>query len=200
MAIVETGPRLQGLQGIGGKLMPTIALTLIGSQQLQRVFREAPKAVAAAALRISVMRGTPIVRDEIFRAASNIPSRWSMGTYSRSLRHRVYTQSRHVHIGIVGNLIKYSEGPFQQDIEMNRSARRKPAKYWHFVEWGSYNVRTRRRNRAHHLISRAVTRVYPRLRRTLEAACLEVAARHYRLPPLMMNHLITTNGPLPRVP
>ncbi len=142
------------------------------------------------------MRGVKVVQDEIQKNAANLPGRWSFGVYSRSLRNQVKMDGRFHGTGTVGNLRTYREH-VAQDLEMNRAPFRKPAKYWHWVEWGSFNVRTGRRNRAHRLVHRSVMKALPKLKRTLEATTIEVLSRHFRAPPLMVAHAIASGHQFP---
>lgn len=165
-----------------------LTVTLHGAKELVDVFAQAPKYVTSTALRICVTRGVKVVQDSIRDQAAAIPSERSFGVYSRSLANRVDMGGRFTAVGTVGNKRDYREGPYARE-----AYRRRPAKYWHFVEWGV------RGGRGHHVLHRAVMKALPKLKRTLEAASIEVLSRHFKVPPLRMAHLVATGGPLPQV-
>lgn len=181
-----------------------LALTgiLIGNDKLIQVMRQADKSVVAAAVKLSLRRGVKIAQDSIQDHAARIPSHRSFGVYSRSLGNQVNMGGRFHGVGIVGNRRDYREGPFRdpgrrgnkakrgvrksrgKTVRVNKGLRvvgmRRPAKYWHFVEYGVYG------GRGHHLVLRAVKKVEPQQRAAIEATNIEVLSRHFNVPPLVM--------------
>lgn len=200
MALVNRGQTVRGVatDAQGRNLgWVTFSVQLVGAKELGDVFDRVPKTVLSATMRVSATRAVKIFQEELTRHAVNLQrSKWSMGVYSRSLDHRVKMQTRFDVVGYVGNIRSYRES-HAQDIEMGRSPYRRPAKYWHWVEWGSFNVRTGRRNRAHHILHRSAMKALPRQQQAMETTAIEVLARHFKAPPLMVANAIKSGHNFP---
>lgn len=206
--LVTSGPTIRGVStGPLARQQGHLTLTgvLVGNDKLVSVLRQTDKYVTSSVVKLSLRRGIKLAKEAIQDAALRIPSPRSFGVYASSLTTTMRMQERFVGVATVGNLKafrRYAHDPgpsrryekargsrkrsaekFRPTVMRNRDVRR-PAKYWHFVEFGVYG------HPGHRLVSRAVKRATPRLRATLEATAIEVLSRHFNVPPLIMSAAI----------
>lgn len=195
MALIRRGPTILNSRTTGplarqrGHFVPTV--TLIGARELANVMTQVPKHVVSASVRIGLQRGIKVAYEEIKDHAERLPmiSRRSYGAYARSLMSSTNMVTRFRGVGVVGNRKNYRDpGPYPGE-----RFRRRPAKYWHFVEYGV------RGGRGHHLIARAGMKALPKVRASFERAAIHVLSRHFNIPPLMMSAAISALRPNPGV-
>jgi len=210
MALIHAGPTIRSTT-VGALPRqtghPTFTLTLVGDDKLIAVLQQTDKYVTHVITRLTLQRCIGVAKNAIQADAYRLSavSQRSFGIYARSLMATYRLQGRFVGVATVGNRKSYGEyavdpGPDKRrrrarsarrrvasrgrPTVMSNPNRRRPSKYWHFVEYGVYG------GRGHRLVSRAVKRAMPQMRATFESTAMEALSRHFKLPPLLVGALI----------
>lgn len=209
MALINAGPTIRSTT-VGPLARqtghPTFTLTLVGDKRLVSVLQQTEPYVTSVVTRLTLQRCIGIAKNAIqsdaYRLAAS--SQRSFGVYARSLMSTWRMQERFVGVATVGNKKSHVEfavdpGPVRKKrgrsargrkgqqgrpTVMTNKNRRRPAKYWHFVEFGVYG------HPGHRLVARAVKRSMSQMRASFESTAMEALSRHYKLPPLLMSAFI----------